>query len=192
MTAPNPKVDAFLDRAKKWQPEMRALRRILLATGLEEEVKWGKPCYTLDGHNVALIGPFKEYVAVLFMKGALLKDPQGLLDRAGEVQAGRLVKFTSAAQLAEREAALKLLLRDAIAAEKNGLEVEVKREVKMPAELAARLKKDAKLRAAFSALTPGRQRAYGFYFSGAKQAKTREARIDKHAARILAGKGLDD
>jgi uncharacterized protein YdeI (YjbR/CyaY-like superfamily) len=189
------KVDAFLRRQKTWRGEFTQLRRIILACGLNEDLKWGWPCYDLDGGNVILMHGFKEYCAVLFHKGALLKDPQGvLIQQTKNVQAARQIRFTSVADVLRLEKTLKEYIRDAIAVEKAGLRIAFKKtaDLEMPPELASRLEKNARLKKAFSALTPGRQRAYIFHIAQAKQSKTREARVDKHAPRILEGLGLDD
>lgn len=191
----NPKVDAFLKREKKWRAEFEKLRAIVLDTGLEEELKWGKPCYSLDGKNVVLMHGFKEYCALLFHKGALLKDPKRVLvQQTANVQAARQIRFTSVEQVTRLEKTVKAYVRAAIANERAGLQVQFKKteDFPMPEELASRLAGNRKLKAAFTALTPGRQRAYIFHFSQAKQSKTRAARVEKHIPRILAGLGLDD
>ena len=188
----NPKVDSYLKRAKNWQPEMAKLRAIALAAGLTEEIKWGKPCYTLDGQNVAIIIPFKHYVALMFFKGALLRDAGGLLVRPGQLQSGRQMRFTDLGGLLKMERTLKAYLREAIEVERAGLEVEYKREFTIPEELQQQFEKSSKLKKAFEALTPGRQRGYVYYFSAAKQSKTRTSRIEKCAPQILKGKGLND
>ena len=191
----NPKVDAFLSRAQKWPEEMTLLRKILLGCHLTEELKWGKPCYTLQDSNVIIIAPFKETCTLLFCKGALLKDPQGILIRPTEnTQAARQLRLTSVREITEKEAILKAYIREAIEVEKAGLEIEYKKpnEFALPEELKNKLDKDPALKKAFQALTPGRQRAYGLYISGAKQSKTREARVEKCAPQILQGKGMDD
>lgn len=191
----NPKVDAFLARAETWREEFAALRDIALDCGLTEELKWGQPCYALDKANIVLIHGFKEYCAYLFFKGALMKDPNGILVQQTEnVQAARQVRFTSADQIAGMAAVLKDYIRQAIDVEKSGQKVSFKKaaEFSVAEEFQSKLDKDAKLKAAFQALTPGRQRAYLLHFSSAKQAKTREARIEKCLPQILDGKGLDD
>ena len=191
----NPKVDAFLNNAAKWREEFEKLRRIILTFPLTEELKWGKPCYSLEGDNVVLMHGFKEYCALLFFKGALLKDPKGILVQQTEnVQAARQVRFTNVREIAQLEPTLKAYISQAIEAEKAGLEVSYKKtsEFKIPAEFQTRLDKTPTLKKAFTALTPGRQRGYLLYFSGAKQSKTREARIDKCTPQILKGKGLND
>jgi uncharacterized protein YdeI (YjbR/CyaY-like superfamily) len=192
---PNPKFDFYFNRPSKWQAEMRKLRTIVLSTGLTEELKWGVPCYTLDGQNIVLIHEFKEYCALLFMKGALMKDPQKILiQQTKNVQAGRHIRFTDIGEIIDMEDTLKAYIRDAIEVERAGLKVKLKEtsEYEMPEEFAAKLAKDKKLKAAYDALTPGRQRGYLFYFAAAKQSKTREARIDKYTPMILKGKGIND
>lgn len=193
--ARNPKVDAFIDRADKWRAEYIALREILLKVGLTEELKWGVPCYALDRKNVALIHGFKEYCAVLFVKGALLKDARGLLIRQTDnVQAARQMRFTSVEEIAAREGDLMAYTLEAAEIERAGLSVEFKEsaDFAVPVEFRARLDESPQLKAAFDALTPGRQRAYLLHFSGARQSATRTARVEKLIPKILAGKGLDD
>lgn len=188
-------VGAFFSKARQWQAEYRALRQLILGTGLAEELKWGKPCYTFEGKNVVLIHGFKDYCALLFHKGALLKDPKSILVQQTEhVQSARQIRFTDAKEIAKLEKALTAYLREAIEVEKAGLKVDLKKtsEFAMPDELRARLDGAPALKSAFAALTPGRQRAYILEVAGAKRAETREARIDKHAPRILKGLGLDD
>lgn len=195
MNIMNPKVDAFLRETKKWQEEFKKLRTIILDCGLTEELKWGVPCYTFQDTNVVLIHGFKEYCAILFIKGALLKDARGILIQQTEnVQAGRQVRFTNVREIADKETALKAYIHEAIEVEKAGLKVELKKtsEFKIPEEFKNRLDTTPALKTAFEALTPGRQRAYIFYFSQAKQSTTRESRIDKCVPQILKGKGLDD
>ncbi|HVU39123.1 MAG TPA: YdeI family protein [Opitutales bacterium] len=191
----NPKVDAYIGRAKNWVGEFTRLRALILDCGLTEELKWGHPCYTHDGANVVLMHGFKEYCALLFFKGVLLKDPQGILIRQTEhVQVPRQVRFASVAEMVKLEKTLKAYIREAIAVEKAGLTVKLKTtaDFKIPEEFQARLDRNPALKKAFAALTPGRQRGYLFYFSQAKQSETRAARVEKHTRRILAGKGLDD
>ncbi|MFZ5439524.1 MAG: YdeI/OmpD-associated family protein [Myxococcota bacterium] len=191
----NPQVDAFLQRQEKWRAEFEALRKVLLATGLTEELKWGQPCYSLDGKNVALMHGFKDYCAVLFHKGALLKDPEGLLiQQTKNVQAARQLRFTSVKDLAKHQKTLTAYLAEAIANERAGRSVALKKteDYEVPAEFAAKLTSSAKLKKAFAALTPGRQRAYLHHFAQPKLAKTREARVEQHVPRILEGLGLDD
>lgn len=192
----NPKVDQFLAKASKWKEEMSLLREIALsAKELAEDYKWMHPCYTLDGKNVVLIHGFKEYCALLFHKGALMKDPEGVLIQQTEnVQSARQLRFTGTSQIRKQQAAIKAYISEAIAIEKAGLKVDMKAtaEYAVPDEFQGRLDKNAALQEAFKALTPGRQRAYLFYFSQAKQSKTRAARIDKYIPAILKGKGMDD
>ena len=191
----NPKVNFFFSKAKQWQEEFRKLRMIILSCGLTEELKWGKPCYTLQQSNVVLIHGFKEYCALLFFKGALLKDAKGILNQQTEnVQAARQIRFTNVQQIAKMERAMKAYIEEAIEVEKAGLEVKFKKtsEFKVPDELQNKLDEIPALKTAFDALTPGRQRGYILYFSGAKQSKTRESRIEKCVPQILKGEGLDD
>ena len=191
----NPKVDSLFNKAKQWREEFQKLRTIILDRGLTEELKWGKPCYSFQNSNVVLIHGFKEYCALLFMKGALLRDASGILVQQTEnVQAARQIRFTHVREIVEREPVLKDFLDEAIEAEKAGLEVNFKKtsEFKVPEEFQNKLDEITALKRAFTALTPGRQRGYLLYFSGAKQSKTREARVEKCLPRILKGKGLDD
>jgi len=191
----NPKVDAFLRRQDRWRAELEGLREILLDSGLTEELKWGQPCYALDGKNVALIHAFKEYCAILFHKGALLKDPERvLIQQTKNVQAARQIRFTSVRDVTRLAPTVEAYLREAIEIERAGLKVPFKKteDLELPAELESRLAASGKLRAAFAALTPGRQRAYIFHFSQPKRSETRAARVEKHLPRILAGLGLDD
>lgn len=191
----NPKVDAFLKREEKWRAELEKLREILLGSGLTEELKWGQPCYVLDGKNVVLIHGFKEYCAILFHKGALLEDPKGvLIQQTKNVQAARQIRFTSVQEVTKLEKTVKAYVRAAIAIERAGLKVPFKKteDFELPEELASKLAKNAKLKTAFAALTPGRQRAYIFHFSQPKLSKTRAARVEKNIPRILEGLGLDD
>lgn len=191
----NPQVDAYLSRAQKWRKEMERLRTILLGCQLAEELKWGKPCYMFQARNVVIILPLKDYCTLLFCKGALLKDAQGILVKAGEnTQAARHIRFTNLGEIAGRESSLKGYIQQAIEVEKAGLEVVYKKteEFVVPEEFQKRLDKSAALKSAFGALTPGRQRGYLLYFSGAKLSKTREARVEKCMRQILKGKGLND
>ena len=190
----NPRVDGFLKKAKQWREEMARLRSILLDCQLTEDLKWGKPCYAFQENNVVIIQPFKEQCAVMFFKGALLKDTHGVLVKPGEhSQAGRQIRFTTVQEIAEKEPILRAYVHQAIEVEKAGLEVNFKRNLEpVPEELQNKFDKDPAVKAAFNALTPGRQRAYILYFSGAKQSKTREARIEKCLPQILKGKGLND
>lgn len=195
MSKKNPKVDPFFKKAKRWQREMKELRRIVLDTPLTEELKWHQPCYTYDGSNVAIVSAFKESCVLSFIKGALLKDPKKILVKPGEnSQSARFVKFTNVKQIVEQEPILKAYIDEAIEAEKAGLKVKFKKitERKIPEELEDKFEKEPALKTAFRALTPGRQRAYLLHFSGAKQSKTRAARIEKCRPRILKGKGLSD
>jgi uncharacterized protein YdeI (YjbR/CyaY-like superfamily) len=191
----NPKVDFFFDKAKKWQKEFEKLRMIILDCGLTEELKWGNPCYTLQSSNIVLIHGFKEYCAVLFFKGALLQDTNGILIQQTEnVQAARQIRFTNVKEIAKMETLLKAYIYEAIEVEKAGLKVNFKKtaEFNIPGEFQNKLDKSKALKKAFDALTPGRQRAYIFYFSQPKQSKTRESRVEKSIPKILDGKGLDD
>lgn len=195
MNKPNPKVDFFFTKAEKWRPEFAKLRTIILACGLTEELKWGHPCYTFENANIVIIQGFKEYCAVLFAKGALLKDPKGILIQQTEnVQAARQVRFTTLTEIVKLTAALKAYIREAVAAEKAGLHVTYKKtsEFKMPEEFRKKLAEQPALRTAFEKLTPGRQRGYLLHFSGAKQSATREARIEKCIPLIFDGLGLND
>jgi uncharacterized protein YdeI (YjbR/CyaY-like superfamily) len=191
----NPKVDGYLRKLKKWQEEMTKLRRIILDCHLTEELKWGHPCYTLQKNNIVLIHGFKEYCALLFFKGALLTDAKGILVQQTEnVQAARQIRFTNVREIVKMEPILKAYIREAIQVEKAGLKVKYKKtsEFNVPDEFQKRLDETPEFKAAFHALTPGRQRAYVLYFSAAKQSKTRESRIEKCMPQILNGKGLDD
>jgi uncharacterized protein YdeI (YjbR/CyaY-like superfamily) len=195
MAQPSPKVDEFLARAKRWQAEMAALRAIILSCPLQEDLKWHWPCYALQGSNVVLVHGFKEHFDALFFKGALLKDAKGLLVKPGEHHEGaRQMRFTSLAEVAEKAADLRAYVKEAIAIEQAGLKVERKpgAAAAMPAELKAELAKDKALKAAFEALTPGRQRAYCLFIGSAKQPETRVARIAKWRPQILRGKGMAD
>jgi uncharacterized protein YdeI (YjbR/CyaY-like superfamily) len=195
MDRTNPKVDFYFKKAKKWKEEVEQLRKIALDCGLTEELKWGVPCYTYEKSNVVLIHDFKEYCAFLFFKGALLKDPRGILIQQTEnVQAARQIRFTNAVEIVDMESILKAYIEEAIKVEKAGLMVEYKKtsDFKIPEEFQTKLDKIPALKKAFEALTPGRQRAYIFHFSQPKLSKTREARVEKYMPRILDGKGLDD
>lgn len=194
-TAMNPKVDEFIDESKKWAEEFRRLRTILLDCQLGEEFKWGKPCYTLQGNNIVLIHGFKEYCALLFFKGALMKDPNGILVQQTEnVQAGRQIRFTNLQEIIDKENQIKAYVNEAIEIEKAGLEVEFKKhtEYTIPQELQNKLDENPAFKASFESLTPGRQRAYILYFSEPKQSKTRESRVEKCIQQILEGKGLNE
>jgi uncharacterized protein YdeI (YjbR/CyaY-like superfamily) len=189
----NTRVEAFVSRAKAWRGEMQKLRSILLDSGLDEELKWGKPCFLLEGANVAIIQPFKAHCSLMFFKGALLKDTHGLLRSQGQnTQAAMRLEFTSEAQV--KAAVVKSYVAQAIAVEKAGLKVDfkAKRELELPEELTRILQKDRKLAKAFHALTPGRQRGYVLHFAGAQQSQTRTARIEKCIPGILAGRGMND
>ena len=191
----NPKVDVFLREEEKWRREFEKLREIVLDSGLTEELKWGKPCYSLQESNVVLIHGFKEYCALLFMKGALLKDPKGILVQQTEnVQAARQIRFTNIQEIVKLKSALKTYVQQAIEVEKSGLKVEYKKtsEFKTPEEFQTKLDKNPALRTAFEALTPGRQRGYLLYFAAPKQSKTRESRIEKCIPLIFDGIGLND
>jgi uncharacterized protein YdeI (YjbR/CyaY-like superfamily) len=191
----NPTVDAVVKKQMQWRAEFEALRKVLLASGLTEELKWGQPCYALDGQNVALIHGFKAYCAVLFHKGALLKDPHGLLiQQTKNVQSARQLRFTSVDDIKRHEKTLEAYLVEAIECERAGLQVALKptEAFECPQEFAVELAADPALKEAFAALTPGRQRAYLLHFSQPKQSKTRTARVEKHLPRILEGLGLDD
>jgi len=191
----NPKVDWYFEKNEKWQKETRKLRTIILDCGLTEELKWGCPCYTYESSNVVLIHVFKEYCAVLFFKGALLADPDGILVQQTEnVQAARQVRFTNIKEVKERERILKTYIYEAIEVERAGLQVKLKKtkDFKIPEEFQTKLDKMPSLKKAFAALTPGRQRGYIFHFSQPKLSKTREARVEKYLKQILSGKGLDD
>lgn len=191
----NPKVDFYFNKAEKWQKELELLRSLVLDCGLTEELKWGVPCYTFQKGNVLLLHVFKEYCAILFIKGALLRDTNGILVQQTEnVQAGRQIRFTSLQQIIEQKPILRAYIFEAIEVEKAGLKVELKKptELVYPEEFQRRLDEDPALKIAFEALTPGRQRAYNLYFSAPKQVKTRESRIEKYMPQILNGKGLTD
>ena len=194
MDEPDPRIEAFYARPRKWRDELLALRKLLLDCGLAEEFKWRSPVYTADGGNVAIVWGFKDYCGLGFFKGVLLKDPEGILVAQGEnSRTARIVKFTSVAEIAARQAALKDYIREAVQIEKAGLRVDLpKDDLDYPAELIDRLNGDPDFRAAFEALTPGRQRGYVLHFSQPKQSATRASRIDKAAPRILAGKGMHD
>ena len=195
MAAPDPLVTKVHGDEKRWGAEFAALRELCLATGLNEALKWGQACYDLDGRNVVLIHGFKNYCALLFMKGVLLEDPKGVLvQQTPNVQAARQIRFTDLADVTKRKAAVQSYLVKAVEIERLGAKVPMKRAAQfaVPEEFQVRLDDDLALAEAFHALTPGRQRAYLLHFAGAKQASTRAARVDKHAPRILKGLGLDD
>ncbi len=191
----NPLVTKVHAKEKRWSTEFAALRELCLASGLDEELKWGQACYDLNGGNVVLIHGFKDYCALLFMKGALLKDPKGILvQQTKNVQSARQLRFTSSADIKSRKAAVQAYIKEAIAVENSGAKVAKKgvADYEMPAEFLTRLDDDPELAEAFYALTPGRQKGYLLHFAGAKQSATRAARVQKHAPRILRGLGLDD
>lgn len=191
----NPKVDFFFTKAKQWQEEYEKLRTIVLDCELTEELKWGVPCYMFQDSNVVLIHGFKNYCALLFTKGALLKDALGILIQQTEnVQSARQIRFTNADEIEEMEPVLKAYIREAIDVEKAGLEVSLKEtsEFNMPEEFQTKLEENPALKTAFEALTPGRQRGYLLYFSSAKQSKTRASRVEKYTQHILDGKGFHD
>jgi uncharacterized protein YdeI (YjbR/CyaY-like superfamily) len=191
----NPKVDWYFEKPKKWQKELQAMRSIALECNLTEDLKWGCPCYTFEKKNIVLIHDFKEYCAYLFFKGAILKDPKGILIQQTEnVQAARQIRFTNVKDIVKMKKVLQRYIYEAVKVEDAGLKVPLKKtkEFKMPEEFETRLKKNAALKKAFYALTPGRQRGYLLYFASAKQAKTRESRIGKYVDHILEGMGLED
>jgi len=195
MNPMNPKVDGLLRKAMNWREEFETLREIVLDHPLTEEVKWGQACYTSGGKNVVLIHGFKEYCALLFFKGALLKDPKRILIQQTEnVQSARQIRFTNIREIVAMKPILKAYLQEAIEVEKAGVKVKLKKtsDFKVPEEFQEKLDEIPALKKAFAALTPGRQRGYLFYFSAAKQSKTREARVEKCMPQILQGKGLDD
>lgn len=191
----NPKADFYFNKNGNWQEETRKLRSIVLSCGLSEELKWGTPCYTFQNRNIVLIHDFKEYCALLFFKGALLSNAEGLLiQQTANVQAARQMRFTAAKEITRLQKTIKACIYEAIEAEKAGLKVPLKKTeaYTMPAEFKTKLGKMPALKKAFAALTPGRQRAYLLYFAAAKQAATREARVEKYVQQILDGKGLND
>jgi uncharacterized protein YdeI (YjbR/CyaY-like superfamily) len=191
----NPKVDFYFDKAKNWKKEYEQLRMIVLDCGLTEELKWGCPCYTFQKSNIVLIHGFKEYCALLFMKGALLHDANGMLIQQTEnVQSARQIRFTNVQEIVKLEPMLKAYIYEAIELEKAGLKVAFKKnaELVFPQEFQNKLDRNPAFKTAFEALTPGRQRAYNLYFSAPKQSKTRESRVEKCMQQILDGKGLND
>ena len=191
----NPKVDFFFEKDSKWQKEYKKLRTIILDCGLNEELKWGQPCYTHENSNIVLIHGFKDYCAMLFFKGALLNDANGILiQQTKNVQSARQIRFTSAREIGKMEKTLKAYVYEAIEVERAGLKVKLKKtaDFEIPAEFQTMLKKKPALKKAFDALTPGRQRQYIYYFSQPKQSKTREQRVTKYEKHILAGKGPND
>lgn len=191
----NPKVDWFFNNDTKWQESYSELRTLMLGSGLTEELKWGCPCYTNGKSNIVLIHGFKEYCALLFMQGALLKDKKGILIQQTEnVQSARQIRFKNVDEILKNKSTIKLYINEAILLDKSGIKVELKKttEYKMPEEFKNVLDDMPELKTAFEALTPGRQRAYLLYFSAPKQVKTKEGRIEKYLQHILNGKGLDD
>jgi uncharacterized protein YdeI (YjbR/CyaY-like superfamily) len=191
----NPLVTKVLRKEKRWRDEFAVLRQLCLASGLNEELKWGQACYDLDGRKIVLIHGFKDYCALLFMKGALLKDPEGILiQQTKNVQSARQIRFASLAEINKQKPAINAYLREAIAVEKSGAKVKMKSvaDFEMPVEFRERLDEDSRLAEAFHGLTPGRQKGYLLHFASAKQSATRAARVEKHAPRILRGLGLDD
>jgi uncharacterized protein YdeI (YjbR/CyaY-like superfamily) len=195
MNSMNSKVDIYFSKGQKWQEELKLLRMIVLDCHLTEELKWGVPCYTFQKSNIVLIHDFKEYCALLFFKGSLLNDANGILIQQTEnVQAGRQIRFTNLQEIVEKETILKSYIFEAIEVEKSGLKVSFKKaaEFNMPEEFQNKLDEIPALKTAFEALSPGRQRGYILYFSAPKQSKTRESRVEKCMPQILNGKGLDD
>ena len=195
MSSMNPKVDWYFQKAKKWQEELEILRITVLDCQLTEELKWGVPCYTLEQSNIVLIHTFKDYCALLFFKGALFKDPKGILvQQTKNVQSARQIRFSNAQEILEMRPVIKAYIAEAIEVEKSGLEVEFKKttEFGVPEELQEKFDEIPELKTAFDALTPGRQRGYILHFSAPKQSKTRASRIEKYMPQILNGKGLDD
>ncbi len=195
MNKKNAKVDWYFKQDDQWQEAYIKLRTIALGLPLEEQVKWGHPCYAVDKTNIFLMHGFKEYCAILFFKGALMKDPKGILiQQTKNVQAARQIRFTSAAQVTMMASTLNSYIKEAIDVEKSGAKAKMKKtsEFKMPIEFLTKLESDSRIKKAFESLTPGRQRGYLLYFSSAKQSQTRESRIEKNLDRILDGMGLDD
>jgi uncharacterized protein YdeI (YjbR/CyaY-like superfamily) len=189
----NPEVDRYIERSEKWPAEMRSLRSILLSRGLTEEIKWGKPCYSHDGGNIAIVQEMKAFLALMFFKGALLSDPDGVLEDQGpNSRSARRIRFTSVDDVARLADTVRAYVGEAVEVEAAGLEVDPAPELVLVEQLRNRLDRDPSLKAAFEALTPGRRREYNLYFSDATQAKTREARVEKYAAKILDGKGMRD
>ena len=191
----NPKVDFYFNKDKNWQEEIRKLRTIVLDCGLDEELKWGCPCYVFEKTNIVLIHVFKEYCALLFFKGALLHDPNGILiQQTKNVQSARQIRFTNTGEIVKMKSILKACIYEAIEVERAGLKVKLKKtaEFSIPEEFQKKLDKNRALKTAFNALTPGRQRGYLFYFSQPKQSKTRQSRVEKSIPQILKGEGLND
>jgi uncharacterized protein YdeI (YjbR/CyaY-like superfamily) len=194
MNKPNPKVDAALGLTLKWREEFETLRSLALSFSLIEELKWHQPCYTLQGKNVIIIQGFKEYCALMFFKGALLKDPHQILARPGQLQSGRQLRFTGLREILKLKPVIKAYIQEAIELEKSGRRVPLKKisDYKLPDELQAKLDENPALKKAFRALTPGRQRAYVYQIAQPKQSKTRVARVEKYIPKILAGKGPNE
>ncbi|MDG9667737.1 YdeI/OmpD-associated family protein [Hahella sp. CR1] len=191
----NPKVDSFLDRTERWSDELALLRRMALDCELVEELKWGKPCYTLQQNNIVILQGFKDFCAILFPKGALLKDPRSVLEKPGEnTQSARRIPFTKAEDIADMEAVIKAYIHEAVEVERAGLKVDFKtmEDYVIPEELQAKLDEIPAFKEAFNALTPGRQRGYLLHFSEPKQSKTRASRVARHMQQIMDGKGLND
>lgn len=189
----NPEVDAYIRESDKWPEEMAALRPVLLGAGLTEEIKWRSPCYSHEGSNIAIVQEMKDFLALMFFKGALLKDPDGRLEEQGpNSRSARRIRFTSVEDVTRLSPTIRALIDEAVDVEVAGLTVEPAPGLVPVEELQRRLDDDPDFKAAFESLTPGRQREYNLYFSGAKQATTRAGRIEKHAHRILDGKGLRD
>lgn len=189
----NPEVDAYIDQSDKWPEEMKALRPVLLGAGLTEEIKWRQPCYSHAGKNVAILQEMNDFLSLMFFKGALLEDPEGILEDQGpNTRSARRIRFTSVEDVNRLSDTVKAYLEEAADVEEAGLEVGPVPELDLVGELQTRLDEDPELKEAFESLTPGRRREYNIYFSGAKQAKTRRDRVDKYAPKILGGKGLRD
>jgi uncharacterized protein YdeI (YjbR/CyaY-like superfamily) len=189
----NHDVDAYVARSQRWPEEISALRPILVGAGLDEDVKWAKPCYSHDGKNIAIVQEMKDFLALMFFKGALLRDPDGVLEEQGpNSRSARRMQFTSVDDVTRRADTITTYVREAIAVEEAGLDVGPAPEPDLAPELSERLDRDPAFRIAFEALTPGRQREYNLYFSGAKQAATRASRVEKYARKILDGKGFRD
>jgi len=190
----NPKVDEHINQSKQWKDEMNALRTIILDCQLSEDFKWGKPCYSFDGKNIVIIQGFKEYFALLFFKGGIMKDSKQLLVKMGEnTQAGRQMRFENVQDILDKKEIIKDYVFEAIEIEERGEKVEIKKDATpIPAEFKIKMDENPELKKAFEALTPGRQRAYLFHFSAPKQSKTRESRIEKSIPNILEGKGMND
>jgi uncharacterized protein YdeI (YjbR/CyaY-like superfamily) len=191
----NAKVNWFFDKKTKWQEAYIELRELVLSLNLTEELKWGCPCYTFDGNNVVLLHGFKDYCALLFMKGAIMKDPKNILVQQTEnVQSARQIRFSNVDEILKQKSVIKSYIKTAIEVEKSGVKVELKKttEYKMPEEFKTALNEMTDLKIAFEKLTSGRQKGYLLYFSSAKQSKTRNDRVEKYIPKILDGKGLDD